>query len=93
MVLPNAACGLDAKDLVPYLRILGFSDAGRPLLKQIKKNRAVPLITSPQNAKGLLSPEAMHLLDRDIFASDVHRMMLSNKTGQFFPNEYTRKFS
>ncbi len=93
MVMQNATCGLAAKDLVPYLRILGFSDTGRPLLKQIKKNGAAPLITSPQNAKGLLSPEAMHLLDKDIFASDVYRMMLSNKTGQFFPNEYTRKFS
>ena len=93
MLLPNNACPLDAKELVPYLRILGFSDNGRPLLKQIKKNGAVPLITSPQNAKGLLSLEAMHLLDKDIFASDVYRMMLSNKTGQFFPNEYTRKFS
>ncbi len=93
MLLPNDTCPLDAKELAPYLRILGFSDNGRPLLKQIKKNGTVPLITSPQNAKGLLSPEAMHLLDKDIFASDVYRMMLSNKTGQFFPNEYTRKFS
>ncbi len=93
MFLPNDTCPLDAKELVPYLRILGFSDNDRPLLKQIKKNGAVPLITSPQNAKGLLTPEALHLLDKDIFASDVYRMMLSNKTGQFFPNEYTRKFS
>ena len=93
MLLTNDTCGICAKDLVPYLRILGFSDNGRPLLKQIKKNGAVPLITSPQNVKGLLSPEAMHLLDKDTFASDVYRMMLSNKTGQFFPNEYTRKFS
>ncbi len=37
MLLPNDTCPLDAKELAPYLRILGFSDNGRPLLKQIEK--------------------------------------------------------
>ena len=52
----------------------------------------VPILTSPKNAEQFLSPMASSMLQKDIFAADVYRMILSQKTGIVYPNEYTRKF-
>ena len=48
--------GLTADDFPtapPYLRVLGFNDTGRDLLKQMKKKAALPILTKPAHARGL----------------------------------------
>lgn len=37
----------------PYIRVLGFSQKGRDILKDIKKSAALPLITKPAHAREL----------------------------------------
>lgn len=68
---------------IKYLRMLGFSKKGALLLGSIKRNSSCPLITSPNE----------DINARDIFASDLFRLVITDKTGEFYPNEYTRKFS
>ena len=77
---------------IPYLRLLGFNEHGSSLLSTIKKESQVPILTTPKNAEQFLSPMAYSMLQKDIFAADVYRMILSQKTGIVYPNEYTRKF-
>ena len=79
--------------IAPYLRILGFSNTGRSLLPIMKERSSVPILTTPKEAEKQLDHEALSILQKDIFASDVYRMLLSEKTGCVYPNEFTRKFT
>lgn len=51
---------------IPYIRILGFNDTGRQIIKQIKKQAELPIITKTADA----DPNCK-LLKKDIFATDV----------------------
>ena len=77
---------------LPYLRVLGFSQTGAGLLKEIKANTSVPLFASPSEITGKLSGHALSLWHKDVYAADLYRVMLTAKTGRIFPTEYTRKF-
>lgn len=49
--------GLDSySSLVPYLRVLACSEAGRALLKEMKKTSALPVITKPAEGRKLDEP-------------------------------------
>lgn len=76
---------VNAKDngYISYIRMLGFSKNGNLLLAKIKKQALVPLITEPKD-----------IADRfDIRSADILRAIITNKTGEALPNEYTRKFT
>ena len=78
-------------DYITYLRMLGFSKNGSQLLSLIKENAEVPIITSLASRDS--SAEAINLLlDLDIYASDIYRSIITNKTGQTLPTEYTKKY-
>lgn len=77
---------------VPYLRLLGFTKRGGALLSSIKKQAAVPMVTRVADAGESLSPAAMKLLEKDIYASDVYRSIRTAKSKRVYPTEYTRKF-
>ncbi len=68
---------------IRYLRMLGFSRKGATLLGRIKEKNICPLITAPCDIVN----------KSDIFASDIHRLVMTNKTGIIHPNEYNRKFN
>ncbi len=54
-----AFLGLTAADVPgapPYLRVLGFSARGQELLKEMKKQAALPILTKPAQAKDLPEP-------------------------------------
>lgn len=72
-----------ANGYISYLRMLGFSKYGVTLLGDIKKKASLQLITSPT--------EDIHPCD--IFASDIYRIICTNKKKEVIPNEYTRKFN
>lgn len=92
-IIPDLTAKPIPSRMLPYLRVLGFNEKGSALLSEIKTKGAVPLLTTPKDAHTFLSPEALSILQKDIFASDVYRMALSEKTGQAYPNEYTRRFT
>ncbi len=74
----------DAKEnsYITYIRMLGFSKNGNKLLKSIKKNSAVPLITEPNEIVNKY----------DLRSADILRAVVTSRTGEVIDNEYTRKF-
>ena len=79
-----------ALDYIPYLRIIGFNKAASPLLKELKKNAVVPVISKLANATALLEEDALTILKKDIFASDLYAHISAILTETPFVNEYTR---
>lgn len=73
---------------IPYLRTLGFRKDAAPLLSEIKKNAAAPLITKVADAKKRISKEAYPLFEADLYASDIYRGMLQIQSGQILSNEF-----
>lgn len=75
---------------LPYLRILGFRRDAVPLLTELKKKAAAPLITSPADTK-VLSEAGLSMLKTDLYASDLYRSVLTARTGRRYPGEYKRR--
>ncbi|SFL47176.1 Predicted nucleotidyltransferase [Paenibacillus sp. 1_12] len=61
---------------VPYLRVLGFSPAGRQLLKRMKHVSKVPIITNVNAA----SSDAYPLLQMDVQATSVYALGFESAT-------------
>ncbi len=67
-------------DYIPYLRILGFRKAAVSkntdnmpmLLAAVKQYSSVPLVSKLADASGSLDEDALWMLDRDIFASNLY---------------------
>ncbi len=75
----------------PYARILGFRKESAPLLRMIKEKASIPLLGQLKDAKKLLGPDAMALLDEDVRASHIYQGLLSQKTGMDFVHEYEKQ--
>ena len=66
--------GLRAEDRpaeLPYLRVLGFTDRGREVLREMQKRARVPVVTKPAHAK-TLPPEALALFQREAWCTDLY---------------------
>lgn len=74
----------------PWIRILGFKKSAAPLLAELKKRCAVPVITKTADAKNILSPAAYELFTKDLTASELCRMVRELKSGKTQKNEFTR---
>ena len=74
-------------DYIPYLRILGFRTAATRLFGELKAAAQVPLISKLADASAILSPDALSLLDKDIFAADLYEQVkvLKLQTDNSFP--------
>lgn len=83
--------GSKAASILPYLRILGFRGSAAPLLTELKKRARAPVLTSLSSAEKVLSGPGLQMLERDLYASDLYRNVLTAKTGKLFPTEYRRK--
>ena len=71
-----AFLGLTAADVPgapPYLRVLGFSARGQELLKEMKKQAALPILTKPADVRRL-SPEAQAVFRREVLATDLYTL-------------------
>ncbi len=77
----------------PYLRILGIRRSKEHLLGEIKKRGYAPMVTSPKAALEQLQSIDLEILQKDLFAAELYRNVLSCKSHQSLPNEFTRKFS
>ncbi len=77
-------------DLLSYIHVLGFRKEASPLLKEIKRQSRLPLITKASQYKSL-SPE---ISDREIrenlFVSNLYESLLQNKNKQAFRHEYEK---
>ncbi len=90
---------LKHKDYTQYARLLGFSEHGKHLLKAIKANASVPVITKPAMALKQLDGAARMSLQADLHAADIYDSISQQKrrrlTGQTSAilrcNELTRQ--
>lgn len=46
-------CAADVPDHPPYIRVLGFNERGREVLRQMKERAALPILTKPTHAREL----------------------------------------
>ena len=51
------------------------------------------MVTSPKAALEQLQSIDLEILQKDLFAAELYRNVLSCKSHQSLPNEFTRKFS
>ena len=60
-----------------YIRVLGFTDAGRELLSGLRKSGScpVPVITNINKERHLLTDEAQKMLSLDVHAADVYNLI------------------
>lgn len=90
---------LKANDYSLYARLLGFTAHGKTLLKAIKANASVPVITKPVNALKQLDGPALLSLRSDLFAATVYERTKQQKLTRMshstspavFQNELTRE--
>ena len=66
-----------APGFLPYARVLGFRRESSPLLKAIKQNCRIPLITKLADASSLLDESGLKLLEETVFASNLYEALLS----------------
>ena len=78
-------------DYAGYARILGFRKEASPLLSEIGKNTAIPLISKLADASNLLSDRDYKYLEHDIFCSHVYESIVAAKTGTSLRNEFQRE--
>ncbi len=86
--------GLDqskAEGFPVYLRMLGFSRRALPLLSEIKKRAASPLLSRLTAAKEQLPEKLLPLLTEEIRASHIYQAAVSGRYGTPFLNEYQRQ--
>lgn len=56
-----------------YFRVLGFTERGSLILKQINKNATLPIITRASQFKKL-DQNAKAMFERDLFSSDIYHL-------------------
>lgn len=79
-------------DYAGYARLLGFSERGRDVLKKIKHNASIPIITKLPNAlRNLQDPDILSSLRADIHAAQIYYMMQGQKYHHAPKNEYTQE--
>lgn len=78
-------------DYIAYARILGFRQTSAPLLKALKANASVPLISKLSNAKRRLDSTGLSMLEHDIRASHIYRSVAAGKYRVPFVHEYAKR--
>lgn len=75
---------------LPYARVLGFRKSAGPLLKAIKKEGKIPLITKLADAHRILDTDAMAILQETAYTSGIYESLLCQKAGRAFVHEYEK---
>ncbi|MCD7885937.1 MAG: nucleotidyltransferase family protein [Lachnospiraceae bacterium] len=71
-----------------YAHLLGFRHEAAPLLHEIKKRSALPLLSKAAHASRLLSDAGLHMWNQDAAASHLYRSIKTAKHGIPFRTEY-----
>lgn len=77
-------------DYITYARILGFRKGSEPLLRSIKENASVPVISKLADASSLLNDFAFSMLEEDIWASNLYESVVADHYHAPFINEYSK---
>lgn len=71
-----------------YARLLGFRREAAPLLHEIKKRSALPLLSKTAHASKLLSDVGLAMWNQDAAASHLYRIITTARYGIPFQTEY-----
>ncbi len=90
---------LKESDYSQYARVLGFSDRGKDILKSIKANSSIPIITKPSKALKELDGISLISFKNDIHVTNIYNsvrlqkmtLMSQNRVSRTMPHELTRK--
>lgn len=81
----------DAPGFPPsYVRLLGFRKSASPLLKKIRNNSRISLITKAADYPKLLSAESAVHFKKDIFAADLYETVLKSKIREPFVSDLAK---
>lgn len=75
---------------IPYARILGFRRSAAPLLKAIKTNSQISLLTKLADAPKIVDRNVLQLLEETTFASNLYESLIQEQTAKKFQHEYTK---
>lgn len=75
---------------IPYARVLGFRKSAGPLLKKIKENGRIPIITKLADADQSLNEEGQRILMENTFASNLYESLIQQQTHGTFRHEYIK---
>ncbi|MCC8136850.1 MAG: nucleotidyltransferase family protein [Clostridiales bacterium] len=71
-----------------YAHLLGFRQEAAPLLHEIKKKSALPLLSKAANAPRILSGCGLQMWNQDAAASHLYRSLRTLRYGTPFQSEY-----
>lgn len=74
----------------PYARVLGFRREAAPLLTQIKKKSAIPLITKMADCERYVQGQALAMLRQDVYAAHLRQGAEALRYQTAVRNEYTQ---
>ncbi|MBO4375108.1 MAG: nucleotidyltransferase family protein [Lachnospiraceae bacterium] len=80
---------LDASN--SYLRILGFREEASPVIKKIRENALVPVISRPSDAKDILAGSALDMFNDTLRASEIYNKLAEEKYNAVPVNDLSRK--
>ncbi|GKX31707.1 UPF0348 protein [Vallitalea longa] len=76
---------------VQYVKILGFRKDSRPLLKLVKDNCNLPIISNVKDSIGYLNTIQKKMLEDEIKCSDIYNIIIGNKYGVSQKNDYSHQ--
>ena len=91
-IICRAILGIDnsVKEIsVPYIRVLGFTEKGSKLLKEIKENGTLPLITNVKTGYDNLDNNGKKILGIENLATRLWSLASCNNT--ILNNEFTQQ--
>ncbi len=74
-----------------YIRILGFKEEASSVIKQMKENSRIPVISRPSDAKDDLGDAAMTYFNDTLRASDIYNKLIEEKYDAAPSNDLSRK--
>lgn len=89
----SASANGDCASLAPYARVLGFREDSALLLKKIKADSQIPLLSVAADAKNFMADEKIsdaskRLLLLDTTASRIYNAAIRNRYNITLPDEF-----
>lgn len=79
-------------EYAPYSHVLGVKKGSEGLLSLIKERSKIPVFTSYKEATEILGDRERILYEKDLYAADIYRVVLTGNSGSLQPDERSRKF-
>lgn len=74
-----------------YARILACNETGRKFIREAKKTSLLPFLNDASDAKNVLSEAAKSMLEKDIYASDIYRLIVKETFGTVITDEFRHR--